>query len=417
MPKKVAENLNRDCQCAVTDLPELRSRIDLVTGADQPIVQTHPHLFSDMPVFLEQPHFAAMQRAIEAIERVAGMTAYRELVLKSAPPIALIESGPRGVFFGYDFHIGPHGPKLIEINTNAGGAFLNIAGRDAQVACCGVAIDRQAGMPDGSALAATVVEMFLREWRLARGDAPLRSIAIVDERPREQFLYPEFLLAKAMLEARGIVTRIADTAQLELVNGKLVSGGEAIDLVYNRSTDFYFQSPQAQVLRLAHEGDLAVVTPHPRAHALYANKRNLTVLSDPGKLATLGVDAETIGILACTIPATREVNTGDETWWANRKGWFFKPESGFGSRGTYRGDKMTRRVFAEVTQGQYIAQELVAASERLRKTCDGTEPFKVDIRCYVYSGEIQLMAARLYQGQTTNFRTAGGGFAPVYIVG
>jgi len=25
------------------------------------------------------------------------------------------------------------------------------------------------------------------------------------------------------------------------------------------------------------------------------------------------------------------------------------------------------------------------------------------------------MAARLYQGQTTNFRTAGGGFAPVYV--
>jgi hypothetical protein len=27
------------------------------------------------------------------------------------------------------------------------------------------------------------------------------------------------------------------------------------------------------------------------------------------------------------------------------------------------------------------------------------------------------MAARLYQGQTTNFRTHGGGFAPVYVVG
>jgi hypothetical protein len=34
----------------------------------------------------------------------------------------------------------------------------------------------------------------------------------------------------------------------------------------------------------------------------------------------------------------------------------------------------------------------------------------------VYDGMIQLMAARLYQGQTTNFRTAGGGFAPVYLL-
>jgi hypothetical protein len=38
---------------------------------------------------------------------------------------------------------------------------------------------------------------------------------------------------------------------------------------------------------------------------------------------------------------------------------------------------------------------------------------KVDVRNYVYAGAVQLIAARLYQGQTTNFRTEGGGFAPV----
>jgi len=27
---------------------------------------------------------------------------------------------------------------------------------------------------------------------------------------------------------------------------------------------------------------------------------------------------------------------------------------------------------------------------------------------------VQLIGARLYQGQTMNFRTAGGGFAPVF---
>lgn len=36
---------------------------------------------------------------------------------------------------GYDFHVTPEGPKLIEINTNAGGAFLNAALREAQRAC------------------------------------------------------------------------------------------------------------------------------------------------------------------------------------------------------------------------------------------------------------------------------------------
>ena len=43
-------------------------------------------------------------------------------------------------------------------------------------------------------------------------------------------------------------------------------------------------------------------------------------------------------------------------------------------------------------------------------------PLKIDVRNYVYGGQVQLVTARLYQGQTTNFRTPGGGFAPVYAL-
>lgn len=48
---------------------------------------------------------------------------------------------------------------------------------------------------------------------------------------------------------------------------------------------------------------------------------------------------------------------------------------------------------------------------------DGDEAIslKYDLRVYAYDGQIQLLAARLYQGQTTNFRTPGGGFAPVRL--
>ena len=41
---------------------------------------------------------------------------------------------------------------------------------------------------------------------------------------------------------------------------------------------------------------------------------------------------------------------------------------------------------------------------------------KFDIRAYTYDGVIQTLAARTYEGQTTNFRTAAGGFAPVNIL-
>ena len=59
------------------------------------------------------------------------------------------------------------------------------------------------------------------------------------------------------------------------------------------------------------------------------------------------------------------------------------------------------------------AQQLAPPGERLRSRPEGPQVFKVDVRVYAYDGAIQLLAARLYQGQTTNFRTAGGGFSPV----
>jgi hypothetical protein len=35
------------------------------------------------------------------------------------------------------------------------------------------------------------------------------------------------------------------------------------------------------------------------------------------------------------------------------------------------------------------------------------------VRAYVVEQKVLLFAARLYQGQTTNFRTPGGGFASI----
>ena len=107
----------------------------------------------------------------------------------------------------------------------------------------------------------------------------------------------------------------------------------------------------------------------------------------------------------------------EEMLWAERKQWFFKPNSGYASKGAYRGEKLTKRVFAEILHGDYVAQKLAVPGER--SVCvDDAEPvsLKYDVRCYVYDGQVQLVAARLYQGQTTNFRTPGGGFALVRVV-
>jgi hypothetical protein len=318
----------------------------------------------------------------------------------------------KGVFFGYDFHLNAEGAHLIEINANAGGALLNALLLQSQ---------RDVAMPGEVAaldnLEQVFLDMFRNEWRLERGDAPLQTIAIVDEQPQQQYLYPEFLLAQRMFERAGIAALIADPAELEARSDGLYCREHKVNLIYNRLTDFFLR--QHVIFNEAYQGNQVVLTPHPHAYALYADKCNLALFTDTESLRAMGVADGTIAALQAGIPQTRVVSAEDaEHWWGHRKQWFFNPAWGFGSRGTYRGANVTHRVFAEIMRGGYVAQHMALPGERM--VClKGAEPvaFKSDVRCYVYNGQVQLIAARLYQGQTTNFRTEGGGFAPVRIVG
>jgi hypothetical protein len=413
----VVEDLNRRCQCVGTDVHALRDWLDndlRHRGVTEPIVMSHPHLFSELPVFVANEQVAAMRRVIEAIESVVGTPQYRDAVLANAPPIARYVPKARGVFLGYDFHISSSGPKLIEINTNAGGAMLNVAMTRAQQACCPEVAEYLRTQTSASELEEHFYAMFQEEWRLSRADRQLRTVAIVDESPRTQYLYPEFLLFQRLFAARGVHAVIVGPEEFEYREGELRFSGLRIDLVYSRLTDFYLQSPAHTALAQAYLDGAVVMSPHPHAYALYANKHNLALLTDTHALREMNVPGDVIATLLGGIPETRAVSAADaELWWADRKQWFFKPASGFGSRGSYRGDKLTRKVFAEIVQGDYVAQRLAAPSERWLSS-EAESALKFDVRNYVYNGATQLMAARLYQGQTTNFRTPGGGFAPVY---
>jgi hypothetical protein len=355
-----------------------------------------------------------MRRVVQAVSAIVDIPAYQEQALARAPGIARMDPAARGVLFGFDFHIDGSSVQLIEINTNAGGALLNVEMRRQPLGCCDATSfrgDAAGSVEDG------IVGMFREEWRLARGAAPLSTIAIVDEEPATQFLYPEFLLFQRLLESRGIRAVIADARSLRYDGRTLSHEGRRIDLAYNRLTDFYLEAPAHAALADAYRDSAVVLTPNPRAHALFAHKRNLVVLSDPTALRDLGASQRDIDALAAAVPRTLHVRGDEQRWWAERRQWFFKPVHGYGSRGAYRGDKITRRVLGELMQRDYVAQRFAPPGERCRTADSGTGRFKVDVRAYVYDARIHLLAARVYQGQTTNFRTAGGGFAPVLIVG
>lgn len=73
-------------------------------------------------------------------------------------------------------------------------------------------------------------------------------------------------------------------------------------------------------------------------------------------------------------------------------------------------------MWREIVACNFVAQALVPPSERLVDVGGKPTRLKLDVRAYAYAGRIQLLAARAYVGQTTNFRTAGGGFTPVVIL-
>jgi hypothetical protein len=345
-----------------------------------------------LTVSISPAEAAAMGMIIEAVESVIGMPAYQQVVMGHAQTICRHDPGPLGCLLGYDFHLGPRGPVLIEINTNAGGALL----------CC----------KPTPHLEQSLLAMFRQEWELAGTGRPLTRVAIIDDEPERQFLLPEFQLFQALFQRHGIMAHIAAPEQLSYRDGHLWLEREIVDLVYNRLTDFTLAEDAHAPLREAYLANAVVVTPHPHAHALYADKRNFELLCNPEALGELGVSAELSANLVGAIPQTTMVKAENaDALWQQRRQLFFKPAHGYGSKGTYNGEKLTRRVWAQLPESDYVAQQRVPPSRLIGPAGE----LKVDLRHYTYAGQTLLRAARLYRGQTTNLRTPGGGFARVEV--
>lgn len=409
---RAIEMLNRDCHCVAVSPEAMHAALVLAVGAHGlpgSLVDTHPHLFASLPAYVSREHLAKIDDVVSAVQQVAAIADYQAEAFTWAPEMAQFDPGSPGGMLGLDFHISPRGPQLIEINTNPGGVLLNTLAGQAVDVCLPDAI----GAPiDPAEAERQVLSVMRQEWERQRGNLPLESIAIVDTTPEGQYLYPEFLLFRELFRRAGIDALICDPTELVRRHGRLYVGEKVVDMIYNRLTDFSLAAPAHEALRTAYLRREVVVTPHPHAHALYADKRNLALLGDREFLHRIKVPTHAIQTLTEAVPQTIIVTPDNrDELWNRRRELFFKPASGFGSKASYRGDKLTRRVWNDIGEGAYVAQALVPPSERHTRGDGG--PLKMDIRCYAYLGRPLLYAARLYQGQTTNFRTPGGGFAPV----
>lgn len=362
-------------------------------------------------IVLSKSDAAFMDETIASVHRAVATPLFQETVLARAPEIARVApQRVNGLFSGFDFHLTAAGPRLIEINTNAGGAFY------------GALIEEQRWRT-GDAEAQPLghwAQLFVRhvraEWALVGRTAPLRTVAIVDDAPAEQFLRLEFQLAARFLREAGIDAFVADPREFAYRDGRLWRGGEPIDFIYNRLTSFALERETDKALREALQDGAVVVSPDPRTHALLACKRNLALLGDDAFLREAGVDPAAHGVLLRAIPRTEELTPASAgRLWDDRAEHYFKPMSGFGSRAVYDGAKLTAKTWRELlAHGGYVAQQRIDAP---RTPVTGSPDMRFDVRTFAYGTQPFMRLARVYRGQTTNFRTPGGGFAPVRVRG
>jgi hypothetical protein len=289
-----------------------------------------------------------------------------------------------GVCMSYDFHISIENKlELIEINTNA--SFLAL----------GLELYQFLGLKEEASdfTEQKIINMFLKENKL--NEQKDLKLVIADESPEKQRLYVEFLIYQSLLKKNNLICEIADLTEIEKIKNST--------LVYNRYTDFYLQEEKSLIFKNLFNEMKIQLSPNPYEYFLLADKERFidwsrqTEVEKPSSL----------------LPTYDLGKTDKEKVWSERKSLFFKPKNAFGSKQAYKGTSISRKVFEEVTNSNFIAQRISQAPEIEVDFKDQKLKLKYDLRCYAYQDELQLIIARLYQGQTTNLRTEGGGFACV----
>ena len=362
---------------------------------------------SHSPVFISHTIEENIQEAISIIEKVVLSDSFKRLLIPDS--LLSVKNSGGGILSCYDFHLDGEVPKLIEINTNAGGFFLNYDLLKSSTICCSHA-QRQSI----ENIEEKIISMFKNEFKKT-SSKELKTVAIIDENPETQYLYFDFVLCKNILEKNGIKTFIVNSKDLQVVDATAMYNGISIDLVYNRLTDFYFNNEENKKFLPLLESSTTAISPNPNDYILFANKANLLHLQNIDAYKDV-LSHNEIDILKKTLLETIMVSQDKEEYlWGNRKKYFFKPINGYGGRGTYNGKGLTKKVWEYISSNSYIAQETIPANTKNKQIDGKEESFKFDVRAYTYQGRILLLGARVYQGQTTNFRTLGGGFASVFI--
>ncbi len=356
------------------------------------------NLISPFAVHLPSSILAQAKKVVELIFSMREKSSYLKHYENLIKEQGLQDPGNKSIMMSYDFHVDEnHNLKLIEINTNA--AFLLLGQQLYQAKAHPLPVPDFSLQEIGDSLR---TEMALQGKEVSSNF----KVAITDDAPEKQRLYVEFLAFNELFKSFGWDSRIKDYRDLFTDFNP--------DFIYNRFTDFFLTDSASTTLRRKFLSRDLCLSPNPFEYLLLADKQRLIDWVTPGFFESQGFGGEELNLLRQCIPLSFDLSPEKaEEIWSQRKRFFFKPKNAFGSKQSFRGGTISRTAYDKILSENMIAQEYVPAPELSFETPEGPQNFKYDLRCYAYQGRLQLVVARLYQGQVTNLRAKYGGFATV----
>lgn len=365
------------------------------------------HLVSPLELRLPPAVFKNAREAVNSLYELSRKPEYQKQ-LTAIPGISDHAENYHSVLMAYDFHTNEAGDCfLVEVNTNASGFLLASL----------MEMTHSEIAPENHEPLAKLKASFANELKLWGKAGTTPTVAITDEDIPNQKMYGEFLMYRDLFNEMGWLSEMCETKDFRFQDGRvLCNSGTPIDLVYNRNTDFYFEEPEYAGLREGYVKDVVCVSPNPREYWLLGDKERLIQLGRPEFLdQARASEEEKAAITKVIIPTFDKSNFGsEEEIWSQRRQLFFKPKRSHGGKSVYRGESVSRKVFERLMQDDILIQRYLPAQ---RMPVDDPrsvlENWKFDLRCYAYEGEIQMVAARIYQGQVTNFSSSMGGFTLV----
>lgn len=350
--------------------------------------------------------------------------------------VVLDPGEPDVVLSRLDAFLTPQGARFIEINSDAPAGFgygdrMAAVFEDLPYFQIFARRNPVSYQPSGPAVVASVMDAWRRAGRPSARTEPVVAIVDYDHVKTRA----DQAILKEAFAAQAVACVLADPRQLALSGGRLVAGGEAIDVVYRRAVLSELVEREAEVRPFleAYRHGSAVFVNSLRCH-LSEDKAFFALLQAPecSRYLSEGERVLLRSILPWTarLEETRVERDGrmvDLLPWvvANRARLVVKPSHGYGGRAVLIGDETAPDAWeAALREGlgqAWIVQERVAIPEERFPVVDeegrvGLESLKVNANPFYVGGADVGAVTRASRSSVINV-SAGGGSVPTFVVG